>query len=90
MKQATLPADKARGSRRAALLRRVRLRLQWPQTRMAQLMRVDPATISQWETGAIPLLDYRLLQLEALLGREEGLPLSDELREELLRDIREA
>jgi transcriptional regulator with XRE-family HTH domain len=52
---------------RGRLLRRARTLLQCNQRQMALAMGVDPATVSQWETGARRIPTHRLDRLLLLV-----------------------
>jgi transcriptional regulator with XRE-family HTH domain len=71
---------------RGRLLRRVRTFLRLSQKRMAKAMEVDPATISQWETGAMPLPTNRLDRLLILVLDAEH---DEKQTERLLAAIRD-
>jgi transcriptional regulator with XRE-family HTH domain len=67
---------------RGELLRRVRKFLGLTQGGMAEKMCVSEATLSQYETGAVPLPTYRLDTLEVLVTDAKDSPTL------LLNDIR--
>jgi transcriptional regulator with XRE-family HTH domain len=62
-----MPVQTTPKTPRGRLLRRVRKFLGLSQREMARDMSCDKATLSQWETGAMPLPDQRLDTLIVML-----------------------